>query len=1071
MLKLYQSNRAERLGDLLGAVLHEPLASPFDTELIVVPHMGMARWLTLRLADVRGLCANTEFQLPAGFAWRMVNRLLGREQATNPFDPELLQWRIFAHLRSPAFTAPGGDALARYVARGDDLDLFQLATRIAGCFDQYLVFRPDWIGRWEASRPSVPGDDWQAALWRTLAAEIDGVHWVALQRRFFAAERAGRLDPARLPQRVSLFGLSTLSPAYLEVLERLSRHLDIHCFLLNPSRAHWTETVTPGEKGRREIAGGSEALYLDVGNPLLASLGLQGRDLFGRLLAAGPATVDLYEEGEGESLLGLVQRDLLDLQDPAVEGRRPVPADDASLQVHACHSPMREVEILRDRLLDLFDRDPALRADDVLVMVSDMAVYAPLIESVFGESGEAPRIPFNLGGRGGAAGSALADALLAVLALPGSRFEADSLVSLLEVPAVRRRFGIADDELDRVVGWIEASGIRWGRDEASRTALGLPKTDRNTWRAGLDRLLLGFALPEGNGTLFRGVLPCDSVEGSDARLLRGLVSFVETLFDTVDRMAGPLTLAAWSRLLLDRLDALFLPEGDEEREVQGLRDLATGLADVAEGAAFDGTLPVEVVRHQCARALAARQPVGRLFSGGVTFGTLSAMRGVPFPVICMLGLDDGRFPANPSRAGFDLMAGEHRPGDRSPRLDDRYLFLETLLCARQALHLSYVGQDIRDNTPLPPSVLVSELLDYLDAGFAPDDGSRMRDRLPLRHPLQPFSRRYFSGEPGLFSYSGALRRAAASAEGRRGPPPPFFEGALEPPGAPATVIELDRLRRFIRHPTRFLLWERLGISLYREGALLENREPFDLDRRERERLVQRLVDGALAGVPDDRLLAEAQAAGSIPHGAAGERLCGLLAAQAERFRARLAAYGVASGPLVPVSIDLGDIGVAGSLRTPAPGELAGYRVGAYFPGDELAAWVDHLAVNAAGGGPVETRWLVGERLILLRPPNAPRDLLRALAGLYLEGQSRPLHLFPRAGWAYAEKRARGGPPEACLAAARRTWEGNDHSLGESGESYHRLAFPEGAGDVLDGAFEALCALVFDPLMAHREEQG
>ncbi len=1071
MLKLYQSNRAERLGDLLGAVLHRPLPSPFDSELVVVPHMGMARWLTLRLADVRGLCANTEFQLPAGFAWRMLNRLLGREQASNPFDPELLQWRIFAHLRSRDFAATGGDALERYAARGDDLDLFQLATRIAGCFDQYLVFRPDWIGRWEASRTSAPGDDWQAALWRTLAAETDGVHWVALQRRFFAAESAGRLDPARLPRRVSLFGLSSLSPAYMQVLERLAGHLEIHCFLLNPSRAHWTDTLTPAEKGRREIAGGSDALYLDVGNPLLASLGPQGRDLFGRLLGLAPAAVDLYDEGEGESLLALVQGDLLDLRDPAAEGRRPVPADDASLQVHACHSPMREVEVLRDRLLDLFDRDSELRADDVLVMVTDMAIYAPFIETVFGEAGEAPRIPFNLGGRGGASASALADALLAVLAFPGSRFEADSLVSLLEVPAVRRRFGIADDELDRVVGWIDASGIRWGRDETSRTVLGLPATDRNTWRAGLDRLLLGFALPEGNGTLFRGVLPCDSIEGSDARLLRGLVSFVETLFDTVDRMAGSLTLAAWSRLLLDRVDALFLPEGAEELEVQCLRDLATGLGEAAEGAAFDGTLPVEVVRHQCARALAARQPVGRLFSGGVTFSTLSAMRGVPFPVICVLGLDDGRFPANPPRAGFDLMAGEHRAGDRSQRLDDRYLFLETLLCARQTLYLSYVGQDIRDNTPLPPSVLVSELIDYLDAGFAPDDGSRLRDRLPLRHPLQPFSRRYFRGEPGLFSYSGALCRAAASAEGRRSPPPPFFEGALEPLIAPATEIELDRLRRFIRHPARYLLRERLGISLHREGALLENREPFDLDLRERERLVQRLVDGALAGEPVERLLAEARAAGAIPHGAAGERLCGLLAAQAERFRTRLAAYRVASAPPVAVSIDLGGVGVAGSLRIPAPGELAGYRVGAYFPGDELAAWVDHLAVNAAAGGPVETRWLVGERLILLRPPNAPRELLRALAGLYLEGQSRPLHLFPRSGWAYAEKRAGGGSPETCLAAARKTWEGNDRSFGESRESYHRLAFPEGAGDVLDAAFEGLCADLFEPLLAHREEQG
>ena len=1074
MLKLYQGNRTEQLGDLLAVLLREPLASPLEPELIVVPHMGMARWLTLQLAEANGICANTEFMLPAGFVWRILNRLFAPVHEEDPFDKESLKWRIFRLLATGNEDRPRGDTLQNFLTRGDELDRFQLAGRLAECFDQYLVFRPDWIISWQSSRQAVAGDQWQAELWRSIVAEIGKPHWVDLQRRFLAAERAGRLDPGAFPERVTIFGIPSLSPAYLEILDRLSIHTELHCFLLNPCRVHWTDILTPRDESRRELSGGSESLYLEVGNPLLASLGAQGRDLFRQLLQFDPGTIDLFSDpGEGDSLLASLQGDILDLTagGQRAEAKRTIAAADRSLQIHACHSPMREVEVLKDRLFDLFDRDEELRADDVLVLVTDMEVYAPLIEFVFGEAGEGPTVPFNLSGRGVAAAHPLVDAFLALLTLPGSRFEAETLVTLLEVPAIRRRFGLADGDLGRIVRWVEASGIRWGRDAASRDALGLPATAQNSWRAGIDRLLLGLALPEGEGALFRGVFPCDSAEGSDTALLGGLIRFVETLFDAVDRLQRPRTLHKWSELLSELIEQFLLPEEEEAQQFHWLRELVAGLVDAEEKADCREPVELEVVHDHCVRSLEKRQQDGRLFSGGITFSTLTAMRGVPFRVICLLGLDDGRFPRNPPRSGFDLMARSYRPGDRSLRLDDRYLFLETILSARQVLYLSFVGQDVRDNAPLPPSVLVSELIDYLDAGFEYEEGEPVVRRLPLRHPLQPFSRRYFGGEEGLFSYSQALCRAAETKARARRLSRPFLVEDLEPPGDAWRTITLDQLRRFFQNPTRFLLRERMGISLPRGSALLDNREPFELDRWEHNRILRRLVAATLANQPYDSVVAEERAAGTIPHGTMGERLLDSLQEGAENLCDRLREFELTPpADTVDVEIRFDDLRLTGRLFRPDTNALTGYSVTRRSAAHQLGIWIDHLVLNAVlpGANAVETRWMYDDGLVRFRPATEAKGCLATLVRLYFEGLSRPIHLFPAAAHAFFEKRQAGKPREQCLNAARRQWTGGEFSFGESQEEYRRLAFPDGGTELLDAAFEQLSIQVFEPLFMHRE---
>jgi exodeoxyribonuclease V gamma subunit len=561
MLKLYQSNRMEYLADLLIEITRPPPADPFIAETVVVQHPGMGRWLSLQIAERTGVCANFQFPLPAGFIWELFGRLIPGLPKQDLYAPSVMQWSLFSLLQKTG-DEQLFEPVNHYLKRAGEHGAFELAARLAICFDQYLVYRPDWIRAWESGRSVVGNDGWQAELWRRLRRTLNTDHWVDLQLRL--ERELDRNDALKglLPERISLFGIPALSGGYLALLQRLSGWMDVHLFLLNPCEQHWSGIIDPAERSGRELAGDSGALYLETGNPLLASLGRQGRDFLAALLELNPATIDLFEEAGCATLLEQLQTDILTLRDGTRSARRMVEDNDGSIRIHSCHGPMREVEVLRDQLLDLFERHPGLQPDQVLVMTPDMDLYAPYIETVFGGVAGSVHIPFSVADRDGTSECPLTAAFLRLLEIPGGRYESSELLSLLEVPAIRRRFSIGDGDLARIHRWVGQSGIRWGQDAASRRDRGLPETDQNSWRAGLDRMLLGFALPGEEERLFKGVLPYDQIEGVESSVLSGLSSFVNSIFELQRQLAGHHRLDLWGVRLFSLIARFFQPEGE-----------------------------------------------------------------------------------------------------------------------------------------------------------------------------------------------------------------------------------------------------------------------------------------------------------------------------------------------------------------------------------------------------------------------------------------------------------------------------------------------------------------------------
>lgn len=1054
-LQVYTSNRLELLAAALAETVGGP-GDPFQGETIVVQSKGMQRWLAMELAGRLGVWANCTYPFPNLYVNQLCRQVLGELPDPSPYDPTLLRWRIMTLL--PRFLdRPAFAPLHGYLTGGSrELKLYQLAGKIADVFDQYTLFRGDLLAAWQGGRD----DHWQAELWRALLRDTGPVHRAALKERFLAALGQGPL-PAVLPERLTVFGVSYLPTFHLEFLAAVACHSQVNLFIMSPCREYWADILSARSLARLTPDQREQRLE---GQPLLASLGRLGRDFSEAIIdcsAAAGGSLDLYRPSPGDSLLHLLQDDILDLQ--GGDGAEPltVAPGDRSLRINSCHGPLREVEVLRDEILELFQSLPGLAPRDILVMASDIETYAPYISAVFDGIPEGGvRIPYTIADRTLRREGRLAEGVLSLLDLPGSRFAATRILDLLSLPAVAGAFGFQTGDLERVGSWLEELRIRWGLDAGHRQRQGFPAYGENSWQAGLDRLLLGVALPD-QGELFAGVLPFDAMEGDSPRLAGVLVNFIGALADLAERLERPRSLAGWETLCRELLERFFAPVEDDGPERLALTEVLAELAGLPEGSGHGAPVGLPVFRAWLAEALDRRQRGLGFMAGGVTFCAMLPMRSIPFRVIGLLGMDDGMFPRQNRPTGFDLIAREPRRGDRSLRDEDRYLFLEALLSARDCLLISHTGQSIRDNSPQPPSVVVDELLEYLGRRFR-DGSGEFPARLVVRHRLQSFSPAYFTGAGPLRSFAEEQYRAVqARREGVRAPAP-FFNGPLPAAHEELRQVSLVRLLDFFQQPVRFLLRTRLGIRLDELAAPRDDREPFTLDPLDAYRLRQGLLEQLLCGTGEGDPLAVARARGILPPARQGELLFRQVQGDVAAFAGTVRAVAGDQAILEPLTLDctIGSFRLTGTVGGIRTDRLLRYRCGTRGGRDQIRIWIEHLLLNflARPGYPRTSTLVTQDGTLNLAPTDQGGHLLGQLLECHWQGLHQPLKFFPRSSFSFASRWN--------LDAARRVWQGEQG--GEGDDPYYRLCF--GGQDPLDGEFEAVARLLLAPFRELCDEQ-
>jgi exodeoxyribonuclease V gamma subunit len=1073
-LNVFTSNRLEILAGALADLLRTPLASPLDQEIIVVQSRGMERWVSMQLAERHGVCANYRFPFPNAFIQEIFGEVLHCMPDRSVFDPDVMTWRIMKALSS-LIEEPAFETLRIYFDSGvSDLKRFQLSQRIADLFDQYLLFRPEMMFQWEKGKTG----HWQSLLWRRLIEGHELEHRAALAGELLRVMERSSQPPPGLPARISVFGISALPLFHVQVFASLARVAQVNLFLMNPCKEYWGDILAASEMKKKALSEKTvpdEELHMEKGNSLLASMGGLGRDFFEMLQEFQMEELSFYEEPGEENLLASVQLDILSLHER--QEKKKISTEDFSIQIHSCHSPMREVEVLWDQLLRMFEDNPGLLPKDILVMMPDIESYAPYIQAVFDTpKEEGRRIPFSIADRSIRKEGGIGETFLSILDLEGSRFGVTRILNILESEDVRRRFGFSDEDLETVRKWVSEKRISWGVDERHKTDLGLPSFPQNTWRAGLDRLLLGFAMPVHEEELFSGILPYDPVEGGETRILGSLTEFAETLFKRTNSLGQSRTVEAWQGELSGLLDDFFAPGEETEREMQLIRQMLDDLVKTGTAAHFDEAIHLRVIRSCLEQGLDQRGFGFGFITGGVTFCAMLPMRSIPFRVICLLGMDGQAYPRQSKPLGFDYLARYPRRGDRSRRNDDRYLFLEAILSARERLYISHVGQSIQDNSMIPPSVLVSELMDYVEQGFE-IPGHNIREHLHTGHRLQAFSPEYFKNHPKLFTYSEENYEIAGSVLAGRKEPEPFLTAGLPEPDETWRKVDLNGLCTFFSNPTKFLLNRRLGMYPEEGFSLTEEREPFEVQTLERYLLEESMLRRRLQGraLKDDFLFAVAS--GRLPHGTVGQCVYEDLSPGVEHFAQELRPL-ISEHALKPLDfeIDVGAFSLAGALDHVFRERMVRYRYARIKEKDLMVSWIHHLVLNSVRpeGYPRHTL-LAGlsgkngrERKRVFyeyAPVDEGQGILEVLLKRYWEGLRSPLHFFPESSWRYADLRlAKEKFPEAALEQARKTWEGSEWSRGEMEHPSYQLCFRQ--KDPLDDLFEEIAVEVFGPLLKH-----
>ncbi|CDG19921.1 Exodeoxyribonuclease V gamma chain [Xenorhabdus poinarii G6] len=1059
MFSVYHSNQLDILKELMANLIgNNPLPDPFDKEIILVQSPGMSQWLQIQLAEKLGIAANMEFPLPATFIWQMFARLLPDIPQDSAFSKDAMKWKLMI-LLPELLTEPEFSALRHYLDQDiDKRKIHQLAGRIADLFDQYLVYRPQWLTYWENDQliDGLSSNQlWQKRLWSALTEYTRQLqqplgHRANLYHRFITMLEEGNFPPEKLPQRIFICGISVLPPTYLQVFKVLGKHIDIHLMFTNPCQYYWGDIQSyaflarlnsrkPKHYKNQKLLErfknpeGAPSLFNAEGeqalnNPLLASWGKLGRDNLYLLSQLEPdADIHAFVELESDCLLHQIQRDILNLEDHSQIGstentfnnslkKRPIDYDDRSLSFHSCHSPQREVEVLQDQILRLLDDDPLLTPRDIIVMMADIDSYTPYIQAVFGNAPNDRYIPFAISDRKARQAHPVLQAFITLLDLPQSRFTAEQVLALLEVPALANKFAIQEEGLRLLRRWVKESGICWGLDDDNIEALSLPATGQNTWRFGLTRMLLGYAMDSHAGP-WNNVLPYDESSGLAAELAGQLAEFLMALNRWRKMLSEEQRLVDWLAICPQLLETFFEADDEIELVLALITQQWQKVVDNGLNAHYEDSIPLVLLRDELALRFDDEKISQRFLAGSLNFCTLMPMRSIPFKVVCLLGMNDGVYPRTLPPLGFDLMAEKTQRGDRKRRDDDRYLFLEALVSAERFLSISYIGKSIRDDTQCNPSVLVNELLDYICQSFClsgdemlnvDDSAENIRKHLLSQHTRVPFAAENFLPHHHLQSYATEWLPAAT----RQGDVVADFCQPMAFDRSEIHEVTLDELIRFYRHPVRAFFQQRLKVHFVIEEMELPEEEPFVLDNLQRYQFNQLLLSILIEQGAPESLFHHLRASGGLPYGAFGEVYW---MAQLESMQPLADRVRKERTDSFSIELDekLDAVILTGKMNQVQPDGILRWRPANLTANDGIQLWIEHLAYCLSGGTCESRMYGTGKkgkqekedkkvseyRFLPLLQDEAKHYLNQLIEG-YFQGMSEPLPLFYRSGWAW-----------------------------------------------------------------------
>jgi exodeoxyribonuclease V gamma subunit len=1096
---LFGSNDPKELIQSCAEQLTMMPGDPFKEEEFVVQSSGMGTWIRLEMADNLGIFANARFRFPEETIWMIVKGLLGTGPDKNPYTKEGMTWRIYDLLPKLLETEKLAFEPVIYYLNSDtrftgvNADrAFRLSRQIATLFDSYLTYRPEMILDWQNGKLPAGNEKWQGILWKSLRSAFEEKSLPELVLEIKDIEQP--LGEEWLPDRLSVFGICTLPPIFLDIFKAYGRFRSLRFYALQPAPVMWGD-IQSGKtlekwKSRaieraKSISGitiDEQSLGEERGNPLIGSLGRLGRDFFNLLVDRDAHDFPLkFRKPLGDSLLARLQRWTFEVFTENPEERKNFSKSDHSITINSCHGPMREVEVLRDFLLHRFAEDPTLQPKDVLVMMPDTELYAPYIRATFEAMGkEMPeKFPFSIVDRLPRQESNLVDYFFDLLELLESRVSNREILDLLDANPLREKFGLEQDDIDAYRIWIRDCNAYWGLSGEHRARFGSVNTNEHTWLHAMDRMALGFCMRSNGNRVWGETMPFDEIEGQNALRFGKLFKVIDLLSKFEKDSAKEKNLLNWTGFLNEIINEFFPSDNhtllDRNRIQKAVNDLKILYSPLAENT----SVPLQVIRYHLSNVIEAGTNRGKFLRSGVTFCGLRPMRSVNAKIICLIGMNDGAFPRQGLKHGFDL-SGDRRPGDRSVRDDDRYLFLESIWCARDFLYLSYVGQSIHHNQKIPPSLVINELLDGIDKLVEFDQTDQggaavgVREMMINHHTLQPFAEENFKGEKLQRSFSLNNLQAAEVLSESRDEIPPFINEKIVGPEEGITELSLEQLVRFIENPPQYFLKFRMGMNLWDEDAPPEESEPFELGFLQRYKLKDRLLQLSLESKENIDLLAMGRAEGLLPPGNLGlscfNEVCREVDEFVEKWGAELT--GKREDPIIK-KLEFSGISLIGELLPFVNGMQVLFRcVKEIKCKDRLRAWVLHLFSSACGNH-AETRFYTSDSTCLrLKPMDVEEasNEIEKLVLLYQRGLTEPLSFFAESSFAYAREMIAPGSSQVvsnesekkqkAVEQALKQWNSSSFHSGEGENSANQICFSK--EPMNDPSFSSLALEIYQP---------
>ena len=824
----------------LTAVLKHVPDNPMVPEWIGIQSRGMKQWIAAQMADNLGICANINFFFPR----QMINQIIydQSDDQKESLNEDTLLWSIMKLLnKSKAVNELS--SIQDYI-RDDETGKkqYQLSMKIAKIFDDYQVYRPSMLLEWQRqnSHGFLKDSDakWQTWLWNRIISDNPHNSIAYKISDFLEKFDVKNIDKDHLPLRISFFGISAMPTFFLQVFEKISQIMDINLFLLTPSNQFFFDIKSDKQMGKislnREIPVNLDQLYYEVKNPLLSSLGTAGKDFQSCLESFNyhEPFNGLFSDPLHESctMLAYLQSDIFNLvyrkhdrEDLPVK----IESSDDSVSIHACHSPMREAQVLKDLLLNEFKNDSDLAPHDIIVVMPDIEAYAPFIESVFTLE---DALPFSISDRKKRSESEPIEAFFKILALRNSRLEQNQVLDLLVSESIVRKFNISFDEIAMIERMVKDAAVLWGKDADHRKTFDLPPFEENTWFFGIQRLFMGMAMPENHDKLIKDILPCQPFEGLDLEVLGKLALFCNTLFTALETLAGNKTIEKWCQVLKSICNSLMDRNFQNGEDLTFLLQTIDTLKQDSQEAGFDQTVSFDVISSIIENKLDQSISQGRFLTGNIIFCNTMPMRSIPFKIVVLMGMDEKSFPGQGFRPEFDLIKKYPEPCDKIQRDEQRNLFLETLLSARSKFIVTYTGMSIQDNSKAPCAGVVSELLDTMEHSFIFPESYICH----FFHPLHPFNQEYFIGNRDYYSFSRDNCKIAKVLSKKRAAHHTFVQtDAKAQLQEPVSSIMLSDMINFFKNPVQWYMKDGLGIKIpdMEEVATQEQgraREPFNL---------------------------------------------------------------------------------------------------------------------------------------------------------------------------------------------------------------------------------------------------